>query len=661
MTRDEIKQRLHTELEPYLRQKGIDPRKAFRCLNPAHEDVHPSMHYSGQYHNVHCFACGKTYDIFDLIGIDHGLDGFTAQFGKACDLYGLTPAGKKGKPTAKQKAPALRVQVPSDAPAKVAKPAPPIREETQSPPPSPLADYLRAAQARVGQTDYPALRGLSQAIVERFGLGYDPAFSRGTPTPWQALIIPTGPESYTARNTDPGADKHSRIRKQGRTPIFNADILQAEGPPVFVVEGEIDALSLYEAGGEAVALGSTANVQRFLQLVAAAPPRRTLLIAMDADEGGQRAADALTEGLGALDIRHHRVVLSADAKDANDALLADREGLRAVVESLKGLEEDAEEQARAAYCRSRVSTYFDDFIDGISARVDTPYIPTGFPTLDRHLDGGLFEGLYIVGAISSLGKTTFVLQMADQIARGGQDVLLVSLEMSRYELMAKSLSRQTVQLAVDQKIDTNFAKTARGITTASRWASYSLIDRQLLRDAIDAYRPHGDTLYIHEGIGDIGADRVRELVEQHRRYTGNTPVVIIDYLQILAPHSDRATDKQNTDKAVLELKRISRDFKAAVVCVSSFNRANYREAVTMEAFKESGAIEYSSDVLIGLQLRGAGKRDFDPTAEKEKDPRRIELVVLKNRNGPTGKKVEFQYYPRFNCFMEREAGKKDEE
>jgi replicative DNA helicase len=60
------------------------------------------------------------------------------------------------------------------------------------------------------------------------------------------------------------------------------------------------------------------------------------------------------------------------------------------------------------------------------------------------LDDGLYEGLYIVGAMSSLGKTTFVTQIGDQIANNGTDVLIFSLEMSRYELMAKSISRLTL-------------------------------------------------------------------------------------------------------------------------------------------------------------------------------------------------------------------------
>ena len=64
------------------------------------------------------------------------------------------------------------------------------------------------------------------------------------------------------------------------------------------------------------------------------------------------------------------------------------------------------------------------------------------------------------------------------------------------------------------------------------------------------------------------------------------------------------------------------------------------------------AIEYSSDVLIGLQLKGAGSKDFNATEVRKKSPREIELIILKNRNGSTGEKIEFKFYPLFNYFEE---------
>ena len=64
-----------------------DFRKAFRCLNPNHEDRHPSMYYSTKYNICKCFSCGKSYDIFDLIKIDYGLTNFREQYNKLAELF----------------------------------------------------------------------------------------------------------------------------------------------------------------------------------------------------------------------------------------------------------------------------------------------------------------------------------------------------------------------------------------------------------------------------------------------------------------------------------------------------------------------------------------------------------------------------------------------
>lgn len=628
MNRDQSRAFIRGQMESYLRQKGIDPRKPFRCLNPDHEDRHPSMHYDPRRHKCHCFSCGADYDTLDLIAIDYGLSGGRAIFDKAFELFGVRP----------------------DSPPPS---APPSDSQVFVPHGESLASYFNQCAARLGQTDYPARRGLSRPVLERFHAGFDPAYS---PSPgvrtWPALILPTGADSFVARNTDPDTDKRSRYRKHGPSRIFNAEALRNPSQPVFVVEGELDAMSVMEASGEAVGLGSIANTRRFLSLVQETRPSQPLLVSLDNDQSGQKASAELLEALAGMGVEARAVNLSGAEKDPNAALVRDRDAFLAAVREAQTMEADARRKAREDYLKTSADYYLQSFLDGIADSVNTPFLPTGFPKLDKVLDGGLFEGLYIVGAITSLGKTTLVTQIADQVAASGHDVLIVSLEMARTELMAKSISRLTLLETLRTGDDTRNAKTARGITTGSRWGGYSVRERELIHDAVKAYGDYAGNLYITEGIGDIGVREIRDLVGRHVEFTGQSPVVVVDYLQILAPYSERATDKQNTDRAVLELKRLSRDYKTPVIGISSFNRAGYREAVTMEAFKESGAIEYSSDVLIGLQLKGAGTPGFDAGLEKDKNPRAIELKILKNRNGATGRTVDFEYYPMFNYFKE---------
>lgn len=90
-----------------------------------------------------------------------------------------------------------------------------------------------------------------------------------------------------------------------------------------------------------------------------------------------------------------------------------------------------------------IASKIDSFKRHIAETANIKPISTGFKNLDNILGGGLYAGLYIIGAVSSLGKTTFSLQIADQIATSGTDVLIFSLEMATNELIAKSVSRLT--------------------------------------------------------------------------------------------------------------------------------------------------------------------------------------------------------------------------
>ena len=594
-----------------------------------------------------CFVCGLNKDIVGLWKLHKGIQDDAEAFKTLYEYYGIKV--DYGKKEAQKDLSANQNQPKNEQHTDMS-----IHTNTDTQPQKPsLMGYYKKCQSHIAETDYPAQRGLSAEVIERYMLGYDTGFKKGTEGKiWKALIIPTGKNSYVARNTDPKAQKPDRYRKCGASQLYNTKCLKTAQKPIFICEGELDALSFVEVGGEAVALGSTANYSHLVKLLEVQKPAQPLILALDNDEDGQSTTEKLATELERLQITFYRINPYGDRKDANEALLADREAFKQAVAGAERVEEEALEAQKEEYLKTSVASHLQEFINGIADSVNTPYTPTGFTKLDEILEGGLYEGLYVVGAISSLGKTTLITQIADQIAESGEDVLIFSLEMARTEIMAKSISRLTLLDVLQHDGKISNAKTTRGITTGSRYAKYSKTEQELIQRAIQAYGEYAEHIFIHEGVGDIGTDQIREEVSKHILFTGKKPTVVIDYLQILAPADVRATDKQNTDKAVLELKRISRDFKLPVIGISSFNRANYKEAVTMEAFKESGAIEYSSDILIGLQLKGAGKKDFDANEAKTKNPREIELVVLKNRNGATGKKVELEYYPLFNYFKE---------
>lgn len=230
-------------------------------------------------------------------------------------------------------------------------------------------------------------------------------------------------------------------------------------------------------------------------------------------------------------------------------------------------------------------------------------------------------------------------------------VLYFALEMGTFELMAKSISRISFERSEGEEI---LAQTTRSILKG-RWKERYKKEEQY-RNVIQSFQQYGDyysNVVIHDGSEE--RPTIQDISNATASYvarTGRKPVVIIDYLQIMKPMDKRATDKANVTTSVNGMKKLATTFHIPVIVISSFNRMNYRNEVPMEAFKESGEIEYSTDVLIGLQFRGMGEQGFDFNAAKKEQPRQIEAVILKNRNGATGDTLNFAYYSMFNKFLD---------
>ncbi len=220
-------------------------------------------------------------------------------------------------------------------------------------------------------------------------------------------------------------------------------------------------------------------------------------------------------------------------------------------------------------------------------------------------------------------------------------------------MTAKSISRLTAQCSI------NAALTYRDLTNQERrteWAK-DAAKCKAAADAIARYRTIAENVFVVEGMGDVHAETIKAKVEQHIRARGKTPVVFVDYVQIMAAQKDGLTDKQSMDKNIVELKRISRDYNTPVFAISSFNRDNYTATVNLAAFKESGAIEYTADVVLGLQPAGmkdgeSGTNQTKIRESKEAATREIEAVILKNRNGGIGT-VKFTFRAPYNVFEDK--------
>ena len=322
-----------------------------------------------------------------------------------------------------------------------------------------------------------------------------------------------------------------------------------------------------------------------------------------------------------------------------------------------------------------------------------PVWKTGFAKFDELLDGGFLGGnLILLGAISSLGKTTFALQIAENLALSGNDVLVFSLEMSKKELLAKTVSRNTYRIVEKQGVLSYFDEKDRltmGDVLRGRIgedqidATKPYQKRDLFEAALAETRKLGDHLYV---IRDNSIDifKVEDFINAHIVATGNKPFVILDYLQILK-HDDklRGDKRVLTDEDVNGLKDLAVRLDLPIMVISSFNRNNYFEPVSPGSFKESGTIEYTSDTLIGMQYTGMqyqkhwykkkGAKKAKQVYESQQDHNTrvrelietmdengalglslpIDVVLLKNRGVSKGK-VLFEFCPKYNVFTEKE-------
>ncbi|MBR0518588.1 toprim domain-containing protein [bacterium] len=620
-----------------------------------------------------CFKCGKSFDVIGLLQEAKGIN-YPEAVRQIAEWANFDfTIRKQGEPLETQKAtvePKTESVKEADDEAIKAYNKRKI-QETQ-------ANFTEDSKA----SEYLKSRGLYFDICKKYGLGYN--------TKYNSVIIPTSESSFVFRSIDSNA-KVQKGNSEGKQSIFNITLLEKMAndtlnqleDKIFICEGWADCLSLLQSGFQALALNSTQNINILINKIKSFDSNQkeilkadSFLLALDKDNAGNTATNKLIEELKNIgfnkvfDVRNFIITIG---KDVNESYIADRETL----------ETKANEIYKSSNTETIIKRLYEDGNSSINSLNDLfksfeqprqKAISTGFDSLNKVLYGGFFTGLYILGAVSSLGKTSFALQVASQIAERGQDVLIFSLEMSKRELLAKIISRFTFEINRDSARNT--IEILNNFTSKDDEAK-AIRQKENRNSAFDRLKEFAHRIYISEGIGDININAIRERIEEHIKITGNTPFVLIDYVQIICPLDFKMTDKQATDRNITELKRISRDFNCVILGISSFNRESYKEEVSLTSFKESGAIEYGSDVLIGIQYKALEREEkYNPKVKentietdaqynkrkqvfyKDLETKRakgefipLQVKILKNRNGRTGK-ADIYFKPPYNYFTD---------
>ena len=542
-----------------------------------------------------------------------------------------------------------------------------------------------------GQTFYPryveaarkflverggSYRGLTAQTFEKYGIVVHPEFGVGEEEKLPTLIIPYDDYHFVAR----AIDSKRRPTQHGQGAGLYEPLAIDGKFPTFIVEGELDALSVVQSVGNlgirCVATGGASKYGKVVSLLEKrygnSERKPSFVVMYDNDEAGKTNGLKLVEELRLADyptelffLSEHMAGESNPKVDANDLLQSNSDEL--VRRLLDGLDKSyksltkqqaqmqerrqklAESKVQSAENKIGIEIYsFTDYFSGeffrdIELTAKYSERKTGFENIDALQV--FMPGVYALGALPASGKTTFAWQLLNQLAEKGEPCIYCSFEMSKAELFTKSVVRELYKKN-PQKSE-RLSLTSANIRRGAMRGSSELVEQaaQFAQSATNLR------------VAELSNTSVTELIEGLKPLCADVdraPVICLDYLQIIPSKGSKASSpKEKIDEVMLRLKDFQRATNATLLVISSFNRENYYQKVSFSSFKESGAIEYSADVIWGLENHGVdaeGKLDRDEVIKMSKEKvRRIKFSCLKNRNGGAYE-CFFRYHAAYDYF-----------
>ncbi len=254
-------------------------------------------------------------------------------------------------------------------------------------------------------------------------------------------------------------------------------------------------------------------------------------------------------------------------------------------------------------------------------------IPTGFLDLDYKLSGLQPSDLVLIAARPSMGKTAFVLNIAQHVAfKTNRSVAVFSLEMSKEQLVNRLFS-------LESQVDSQSLRT--GNLKDSDWEKL-----------IESAGIIGKSKLI---IDDTPGISVTELRSKCRKYKleYDLKLIIIDYLQLMSGSIGKRSDsrQQEISEISRSLKAIARELNVPVIALSQLSRAVEQRPdhrPMLSDLRESGAIEQDADVVMFIYRDDYYNKDTDT-------PNQAEIIIAKQRNGPIGT-VNLAWLPDYTKF-----------
>ena len=263
---------------------------------------------------------------------------------------------------------------------------------------------------------------------------------------------------------------------------------------------------------------------------------------------------------------------------------------------------------------------FTDYISRYSEKI--PQIKTGFPKIDRLLNGGIRYGtVTAIGARPSTGKTTFALNLLKRCIDTGIKIMFFSLEMSA-DMLWDRIAADVLNISYSHAQEHNLSKN----------------EYEQLIVMGEIYK----NLQTVDSVSEI--EKIISLV-----YAEKPVLAVIDYMQIVTSQREFRDNRQRIDYISQMIKQCAKDTQTSFIVLSQVTRAG-KDAPTMSDLKESGALEQDSDYVFLLH------RPYVQDKSDDVSPKEAVIKLDKNKFGNTGV-IEFDFDGKYQRFTQKEDGK----
>ncbi|MGZ3632467.1 MAG: DnaB-like helicase C-terminal domain-containing protein [Candidatus Limnocylindrales bacterium] len=291
-------------------------------------------------------------------------------------------------------------------------------------------------------------------------------------------------------------------------------------------------------------------------------------------------------------------------------------------------------------------------------------VPLGFTPLDKTIGTGLRAGeLLLIGGAQGTGKTTMALQMARNIASGGQaNVLYICFEHDEEYLLNRMIAMESALAHLPHKTGAikiqDVRKEILGTWMAEGGAANmaQLTANPRLRPSLDRIARYGQNLFLMRGSQTASTiDNVRKLVQQHRQLSGDRRLVVfVDYMQKVPMIPEPDTESEKVTVVVNGLKDIALSEEVPLVSIVAADKEGLKASrLRNYHLRGSSAINYEADIILILNEKyhivAKVNIEFNPyQAQRFRDW--IVVSVEKNRGGQDNVDLEFEKHFEFSCF-----------